>query len=86
MCAKICGDVQVSTSGPTDPLALYFRQLVEPFGWQSVKPKSESIVITGSEVDSLAITQNTEIPSIALKNLTFFPLEVGYYVPLLHIF
>ena len=47
------------------------------FGWQSVGAKSTSIVITGHEVESLAIIQNTGIPSIALKNLTYFPQEVS---------
>ena len=52
--------------GEEQPIIVKNSDDVHLFGWQNIEPEQNEVVLTSNEFDSLAVTQATRMPSLAL--------------------
>lgn len=55
-----------------------FQQLFGWHGYQANVKKNDKVVITSSEFDAMAITQETDMLGLSVPKGTELPLEVNY--------
>lgn len=53
-------------SSASDPLIVKESEHLSLFGWHLIKPQDKYVILTGSELDSIAITMATGLPSLSL--------------------